>query len=219
MTLSNLSEHKKGMTYTPTLIEGVNVADSSVIGNWKAIMAGTVVIVQGKLQVDPTSGSVATTMYFTIPFARSAFTSVNDATGIAVSDAGSLAIVTADVTGIAATGVLTMTGAALDTETVTIGSKVYTFQASLTDVDGNVLIGVDEDASMLNLVRAINLGAGSGSLYAASMTANTDISAAEGAGSTLDATSLAIATQLEMTFTSSGTAAENFDVQFAYDTE
>ena len=71
-----------------------------------------------------------------------------------------------------AVGTLTMTGVATDTETVIIGGKTYTTQTSLTDSDGNVLIGADETASMANLAAAINLGAGSGTLYAASMTEN-----------------------------------------------
>lgn len=70
-----------------------------------------------------------------------------------------------------AQGVLTMTDVVVTTNTVTIGGKVYTFQTSLTDSDGNILIGADQTASMVNLVRAITLGAGSGTLYAASMTA------------------------------------------------
>jgi hypothetical protein len=68
-------------------------------------------------------------------------------------------------------GTLTLTGQPLDTETVTIDAKVYTFQTTLTDVDGNVLIGATAAASLVNLRAAINLTAsGAGSLYAASMT-------------------------------------------------
>ena len=80
-----------------------------------------------------------------------------------------------------AQGVLTMTGVVVDTNTVVIGGKTYTFQTSLTDVDGNILIGADQTASMVNLVRAITLGAGSGTLYAASMTANTHVRVATSA--------------------------------------
>ncbi len=58
----------------------------------------------------------------------------------------------------------------LDGETVTIGTKVYTFQAILTDVDGHVLIGADDMESLDNLAAAIELGMGSGTLYAASTT-------------------------------------------------
>jgi len=92
--------------------------------------------------------------------------------------------------GVAATGILTLAANANDTETVTIGTKAYTFQTALTDVDGNVLIGATASDSLDNLIAAITLGAGSGSLYAASMTANVDVSAAAGAGDTMDATAL-----------------------------
>jgi hypothetical protein len=76
-----------------------------------------------------------------------------------------------------ATGILTFTGQPADTETVTIGSKTYTFQTVLTDVDGNVLIGANTAASVANLIAAINSGAGAGTAYATSTTANTDVDA------------------------------------------
>lgn len=41
-------------------------------------------------------------------------------------------------------------------DTVTIGNKTYTFKAALTPVEGEVLIGANADASLLNLIRAIN---------------------------------------------------------------
>ena len=89
---------------------------------------------------------------------------------------------------IAATGILTLTGLPLDTETVTIDAKVYTFQTVLTDVDGNVLIGATASDSIDNLIAAIGLGAGSGTTYAASMTLHPTASAAAGAGDTMVAT-------------------------------
>jgi hypothetical protein len=55
-------------------------------------------------------------------------------------------------------------------QTVTIGSKVYTFQTVLTSVDGNVFIGASLTATLANLLNAINLGAGSGTAYAAATT-------------------------------------------------
>jgi hypothetical protein len=67
-------------------------------------------------------------------------------------------------------GDFTLTSVPLNTETVTIGGKVYTYQTTLTDVDGNVLIGASAEASLDNLIAAVNLDAGAGSLYAASMT-------------------------------------------------
>jgi uncharacterized phage protein (TIGR02218 family) len=92
--------------------------------------------------------------------------------------------------GVAATGTLTLTGNAANTNTVTTGDKVYTFQTVLTDVDGNVLIGATASDSIDNLIAAINLGAGSGTVYAASTTANGYVSAAAGAGDTMDVTAL-----------------------------
>jgi len=91
--------------------------------------------------------------------------------------------------GVASTGVLTLALNAGNTETVTIDTKVYTFQTVLTDVDGNVLIGATPSDSLDNLIAAINLDpAGAGTLYAASMTLHPTVSAAAGAGDTMDAT-------------------------------
>jgi len=100
------------------------------------------------------------------------------------------AVVGADIavpSGVAATGTLTLTGNALNAETVTIDTKVYTFQTVLTDVDGNVLIGATASDSLDNLIAAITLGAGSGTLYAASTTLHPTVTAAAGAGDTMDA--------------------------------
>lgn len=72
-------------------------------------------------------------------------------------------------------GTLTFTGNAANTETVTIGAKTYTFQTVLTDVDGNVFIGATASDSIDNLVAAITLGAGAGTLYAASTTAHPSV--------------------------------------------
>jgi len=83
--------------------------------------------------------------------------------------------------GVRATGTLTTTGVFSNGETVTIGAKLYTFQTVLTNADGNVLIGADATASLFNLASAINLAAGSGTLYAAATTANTDVYATSGA--------------------------------------
>lgn len=41
-------------------------------------------------------------------------------------------------------------------DTVVIVNKTYTFKTSLTPAEGEVLIGADADASLLNLIRAIN---------------------------------------------------------------
>lgn len=74
--------------------------------------------------------------------------------------------------GTKAGGLLTFSDQPADTETVTIGAKVYTFQTSLTNTDGHVAIGVDTDTSRSNLIAAINLASGSGTKYAAATTSN-----------------------------------------------
>jgi hypothetical protein len=84
-----------------------------------------------------------------------------------------------------AVGTLTSSGAALNTETVTVGGKVYTFQTTLTDVDGNVLIGANAAASIVNLKAAINLGSGAGTLYAAAMALNENVRATSSDATTL----------------------------------
>lgn len=72
---------------------------------------------------------------------------------------------------------LKTTGNFSDTETVTVGGRTYTFDASLADSDGHVQIGSDAEESLGNLVAAIMLGAGAGTAYAASMTENSNVTA------------------------------------------
>jgi hypothetical protein len=79
---------------------------------------------------------------------------------------------------------LTVTGP-LDTQTVTIDGKVYTFQTVLTNVNGNVLIGATNSDTLDNLIAAITLGAGAGTLYATATTLHATVTAAAGAGDTM----------------------------------
>jgi hypothetical protein len=85
----------------------------------------------------------------------------------------------------AATGTLTLTANAGNGQTVTIGGKVYTFQTTLTNADGNVLIGANASDSLDNLIAAINRGAGAGTLYAAATIVHATVTAAAGAGDTM----------------------------------
>ena len=87
-----------------------------------------------------------------------------------------------------ATGTLTLTGNAANTETVVIGGKTYTFQTSLTNTNGNVFIGGNAAASLDNLIAAINLQVGSGTEYAAATTIHSSVTALAGAGDTMDIT-------------------------------
>lgn len=87
---------------------------------------------------------------------------------------------------VAASGTLTFSGGnAIDTQTVTINGKTYTFQDTLTNVNGNVKVGATVADSITNLVAAINLTSGAGTKYAAAMTAHTTVTAVDGAGTTV----------------------------------
>lgn len=90
-----------------------------------------------------------------------------------------------------AVGTLTLAGQPLDTETVTLDAKVYTFQTVLTDVDGNVLIGATASDSLDNLIAAVTLGAGAGTTYATATTLHSTVTAAAGAGDTATITAKA----------------------------
>jgi hypothetical protein len=82
-----------------------------------------------------------------------------------------------EVEGTSATAALTLTANPANGETVTIGGKVYTFETTLTDVDGHVLIGATNAASATNLRSAIVLAAGSGTSYAAATTVHPSVTA------------------------------------------
>jgi len=91
---------------------------------------------------------------------------------------------------VTATGVLTFTGLAIADETVTIGSQVYTWKAAIGDTANEVLIGASAADCITNLVAAINGAAGNGTLYGALTDANVDVTAADGAGDTIDLTAI-----------------------------
>lgn len=104
--------------------------------------------------------------------------------------------------GVAATGSVNLTaGNAANGNTFTINGKTYTFQTSLTNSDGNVLIGGSATASIANLVAAITLGAGSGTTYAAATTAPSNVTGAVN-GTT--------ATVADITATAVGTAGNSY---------
>lgn len=71
-----------------------------------------------------------------------------------------------------ATGILTLPDLPLDTQTVTIGSKTYTFKTTLAGAD-DVLIGATPFDCLNNLAAAVIGGAGEGTVYGAGTTAST----------------------------------------------
>lgn len=86
------------------------------------------------------------------------------------------------------TGTLTLAGNAVADETVTIGSTVYTWKAAPTTVAFEVKVGATASDSIDNLIAAINLAAGAGTLYGSLTTAHPTVTAAAGAGDTMDVT-------------------------------
>lgn len=84
---------------------------------------------------------------------------------------------------IAASKALTISAiTAANTQTVTIGGQVYTFNTSLTNTANNVLIGADATAMGANLAAAINAGTGAGTLYGTGTVANASVSATASLG-------------------------------------
>lgn len=90
-----------------------------------------------------------------------------------------------------ATATLTLTGNATENQTVTIGDKVYRFKATpaaINDVD----IGGTASVTIDNLIAAINGAAGAGTLYFTGTVAHPLVTAAAGAGDTMDLTAKAL---------------------------
>lgn len=78
----------------------------------------------------------------------------------------------------------------VDGDTVTIGGKTYTWQSTLTNVDGNVQLGTDDADSLSNLSLALQLTGTPGTDYAASMNANAFVSSDGSSSTSLDVIAL-----------------------------
>lgn len=77
----------------------------------------------------------------------------------------------------AAGGTITVTAQPTDGETVTIGSRTYTFKASLTGAANEIAIGADTNATADNLKRAINDEGIEGTNYGAGTAIHADVTA------------------------------------------
>jgi uncharacterized phage protein (TIGR02218 family) len=73
-------------------------------------------------------------------------------------------------------------GQALAGETVTIGTKTYTWRVSVSTIANEVKIGNTGADSIKNLVAAVNAGAGSGTVYGSLTTANADATGSANGG-------------------------------------
>jgi len=83
-------------------------------------------------------------------------------------------------TSVKAVGFLTFSAQPADADTVTINAKVYTFQTTLTNVDGNIKIGAAVKDTIANLFNAINLSGGvPGTDYAAATTIHPTVDAVD----------------------------------------
>jgi hypothetical protein len=82
---------------------------------------------------------------------------------------------------VAASGTVSFSAAGSASDTVTIGSTVYTLVAAPAD-PFDVDIGADAAETASNLAAAINAGAGSGVAYGAGTTAHPDVTATANAG-------------------------------------
>lgn len=100
-----------------------------------------------------------------------------------ISDEFNQMEVTADVLAkggvqpISATGIYTATANLSNSDTITIGSKVYTFQTSLAAGDGHIFIGANLTATLANLVKAIMLTGVAGTDYGVGTVADINVSA------------------------------------------
>lgn len=89
------------------------------------------------------------------------------------SDAGGH--ISSDDIGDHADGTLTAAGNPANNETVTLGSRVYTFKTTLTGAANEVLIGAAATNTLDNLKAAVNAGAGAGTLYGTGTVVHADI--------------------------------------------
>jgi hypothetical protein len=85
-------------------------------------------------------------------------------------------------TAVKAQGTLTMDTNPTDADTMTVGAKVYTFETTLTDVDGNIKIGATLADTKANVVAAFDLSGTAGTDYALSMTAHPSVDVAAFSG-------------------------------------
>jgi len=98
-------------------------------------------------------GKIERITHFNVPYVEDGVEGVLD------EDVGTAAFVT-----------LTMDTMPTDGDTFTLSGKTYTYEASLTNVDGNINIGGSLAQAKLNLVAALNLTGTPGTDYAAAMT-------------------------------------------------
>lgn len=88
---------------------------------------------------------------------------------------------------VAGTGVYTLSGLPLENETVSIDGVTYTFKAVILTAN-DILLGVSASACLDNLIAAINGAGGAGTTYGTGTAVHPTVTAAAGAGDTMDVT-------------------------------
>lgn len=170
----------------PTWAKGNAIATSK---GWVDSVTGEVLVALGSLNTKGGSADALSIAFGAASYEREDELSIivkhNEKVSVSAGANVVATMVGYSVDPAAATGTLTATDNAANGETITLGSKVYTFETTLTNVNGNVLIGATASDSLDNLIAAINLSAGAGTLYATAMTIHPTVSAAVGAGDTM----------------------------------
>ena len=107
---------------------------------------------------------------------------------------GDTLTVSLDASTVAATGTWSLAaGNVAAGDTVTIGTRIYTFQDPLVNSTADkVLVGATPAASVINLVAAIMRGSGLGTLYSSPTTPNTLVTAVDGTSDVVDVTAIAV---------------------------
>jgi len=100
---------------------------------------------------------------------------------------------TVTVAGVVATETLSLTANPLDTETITVNGRVYTYLDTLTGAADEIHIGATQSDTVDNTVLALSAGAGAGTDYGLGTTVNLDITGVNNAGD-LDVTAKYIGT-------------------------
>lgn len=180
-TTYDFSASRQTVTNRLDIIIGVDHGSGVSIPNGATlhkIKLGGVAFTLGNGNIDGTNSTTLLSAFLAALAASTSF----QATGARVLASSTLA----GSALVAAYNTLTSdTTAPADGSTVVVDGKTYTFQTTLTNVDGHVAIGGSAAAALTNLKAAINLSAGAGTTYAAATTAHTTVSA-----TTLTATTL-----------------------------
>lgn len=105
-----------------------------------------------------------------------------------------------------ATGIYTLTAAAANNETVTLGSTVYTFKTTLSGAANEVLRGLTNLTALFNLYSAVNKLSGEGTLYGTGTVINPDAQFTQLPGDQLEAIASVLGTAGNSVVTTETTA-------------